>query len=381
MHVCFFSQYSSTNNAGASLSMFNIANELVHRGVKVTIILASYRNIETLHIDSRIKLIHVPFYGMRMTLKNLNRVSYPKFYYKYLYNKLVVKKIITILRHDEPSAIHINGLDNPIGAEIALKMKIPYVWHIRQFLEEDFGQRLFKEKYLFSLVKKANTVIAISKDVRRVFMPKIKRDIQVIYNGVPIGNYQISNHQILVSDKVRMLLPGRISVQKGQMDAIKAIEILRDQGKKNVSLTIVGQEETKGYLKTVEDYISDHHLKDAVSLHKQVADLSELRKQHDIGLTCSQREAFGRVTVENMMSGMLAIGANSGGTPEIITDGVNGLLYPVNDVEKLASILENAIENVDSTRKIAKRGYSDSLKKFSITHVVDQLEALYATVG
>ena len=47
----------------------------------------------------------------------------------------------------------------------------------------------------------------------------------------------------------------------------------------------------------------------------------------DIALVASCSEAFGRVTVEAMLAGMLVIGADVAGTSELICDGVNGILY------------------------------------------------------
>ena len=54
---------------------------------------------------------------------------------------------------------------------------------------------------------------------------------------------------------------------------------------------------------------------------------------------CSQCEAFGRVTVEAMRAGLPVCGTNSGGTPEIIDPGVNGLLSPAGDANALAANL------------------------------------------
>ena len=51
-------------------------------------------------------------------------------------------------------------------------------------------------------------------------------------------------------------------------------------------------------------------------------------EQADIGLTCSRNEAFGRTTVEALLMGKPVIGTNTGGTVDLISDGVDGLLYP-----------------------------------------------------
>ena len=51
----------------------------------------------------------------------------------------------------------------------------------------------------------------------------------------------------------------------------------------------------------------------------------------DVLLMCSRYDAFGRVTVEAMKLGKPVIGAKSGGTTELISEGFNGLLYTSGD--------------------------------------------------
>lgn len=87
-----------------------------------------------------------------------------------------------------------------------------------------------------------------------------------------------------------MLLAGRISVQKGQMDAIKAVELLMQRGIDTVLLTLVGQGETKEYLEYVKSYVKEHELEQKICILEHHDDLRELRRQCDIGLTCSKRK-------------------------------------------------------------------------------------------
>ena len=56
-------------------------------------------------------------------------------------------------------------------------------------------------------------------------------------------------------------------------------------------------------------------------------------------------EPFGRVTVESMAEGTPIIGTNSGGTAEIIADGVDGLLFPVGDVARLTEHLRSVVRD------------------------------------
>ena len=83
---------------------------------------------------------------------------------------------------------------------------------------------MFREKYVYRLVARASSVIAISKDVQAKFEPLLGRKMDLVYNGVPVEKYKLEDVTRFESPVTRMLLAGRISVQKGQMDAIKAVE-------------------------------------------------------------------------------------------------------------------------------------------------------------
>lgn len=380
MKICFFPHYSFSNRDGATLSMYNIIDELLDRGVEVVVVLPNKNHLEDRLNDKRIDFVYVPMYSMRMSIDKLTTASKIKFEVKYLHNQALVGKLAKILKDKKIDCIHINGLDSSVGAKVAKKLGIPYVWHIRAFIEDDLGKKLCHQNETYKLASEANSVIGISKDIKSKFEKDFKRSVKVVYNGIPQGMYDVPGHEIMTGQQINMLLAGRISVQKGQMVAVKAVEILKSEGFDNIKLTLIGQGETEDYLQSVKDYICKHGLEDVVHVLEHSDNLLEIRRNHDIGLTCSQREAFGRVTVENMMAGLLAIGANSGGTPEIITDGVDGLLYQVDDPQSLAGVIKDAVNDIDKSKAIAVCGYKHSIDKFSIKRVVDEVVEIYGSV-
>lgn len=372
MKVCFFSHGSGTNQDGASLSMLNVMQEMTTRDVDVIAIMAKDINLEAYKTNKRIKFYFFPTYDMRMNLSLVNSRTNLHFYIKNKLNGFKYVQLCNILKDENIDIIHINGLNNGIGALVARKFKIPYVWHIRQLLQEDLNQRLYNQKKVWPLVAEANSVIAISKAVKDKFEKEFHREIVVIYNGVPVDEYRVENHTILENEVVRLILPGRIVEGKGQLDAVKAVEHCVNVGLTNIFLYIVGHSQTE-YAYVVKKYVVDKHLSQYVEFQDHNPDLRTLRGKCDIGLTCSKKEAFGRVTVENQMAGLLAIGANTGGTVEIIDDGVNGLLYEANNSKELACKITEVVNNRESSRWLAENGYRESQEKYSIERVVDRI--------
>ncbi len=95
---------------------------------------------------------------------------------------------------------------------------------------------------------------------------------------------------------------------------------------------------------------------------------------------CSQSEAFGRVTVEAMMSGCLVIGANSGGTMELVSDNETGLLYTSGDYSDLAAKIRLALKYPDRMRDIAKQGQSKMLNEMTAQNNAFRINELYREI-
>lgn len=377
MKVCIFSHFSITNRAGASLSMFEIIDEMIARNIDVVLVISNLNNIDYKKFNGKVKFIVFPFYSMRISLFNKSYISRIKFFIKFIINFMKGLSLQRVIRKEKVDLIYINGLDNSMAAEIANRLHLPYVWHVRQLLEEDFSVRLFLKNYIYKLLFRASCVIAISKEVKSKYESIIGREVDLIYNGVPIDKYKINTINKFSDPVVKLLLVGRISLEKGQFDAVKAIEILKSRGVHNVQLIIVGQSESKEYLEKLKLYIINHNLSDRICILDHRDNLGDLRRQCDIGLICSKKEAFGRVTIENMLAGMLVIGANTGGTSEIVRDGYNGLLYQEGCPSSLAECIEYSIFNKNEMSKIITAGMSCSEVNYSIKRVVDQILTLF----
>ena len=63
MKVCFFAHCSITNSDGATLSMYNIIDEMLRRGIEVVVVLANTRNLEGRIAEGKIKFIVAHYMG------------------------------------------------------------------------------------------------------------------------------------------------------------------------------------------------------------------------------------------------------------------------------------------------------------------------------
>ncbi len=377
MKICFFSQGGFINQSGATYSLMDVAEELINRGHEVLVVVAGDRNLE---IRNGIRYLTIPFYSMRMPLSGKKPVQFIKYMIKSFINQCSGVRIFFRLKNERIDLVHINGISTDIGPIFAKRIHRPCVWHIRQLLEEDLRVRIFREKNMIRWMNQASATIAISRAVQEKFARKLVTPPVLIYNGVPVEKYAIKDHQIFERTTTYILLAGRITAGKGQMEAIRAVEeLVHSKDRVSVYLTITGNGDG-AYLIDMKDYVKEHGLEDWISILPHQTDMRSLRKEMDIGLVCSKCEAFGRVTVETMMSKSLLIGADTGATPELIEDGVTGFLYRQGDYHSLAEKIRYAVTHREESRQIAERGYSEAIEKYSITRNVDQITALYEEI-
>ena len=67
----------------------------------------------------------------------------------------------------------------------------------------------------------------------------------------------------------------------------------------------------------------------------------------DVLAVPSRMEPFGRVAAEGQLAGVPVVAADAGGLPDAITDGVDGLLFPVGDVAALTAAVRRVLDEPD----------------------------------
>lgn len=274
-------------------------------------------------------------------------------------NFLAVKAIERVLKKENVDIVHNNSFLSGAGMEAARNLGIPYVCHLRDFVWEDLHRTFINKTLMNELLYDADRVIAVSEAVKHKFENVSRKEIEVIYDGIKISDYRQPEREILTGNQINIVLVGKVAPGKGQMDAIRAIRIVSKNTDRPVFLHLCGKIGDERYFERMQDYIEGHKI-GYVTIHYFTDNLTQIRSISDIGLTCAASEALGRVTIENMLSSMLVIGADSCGTSEIIRDGENGLLYPAGDYHALADVILSAVNDPEKSNAMRSTGYRET---------------------
>lgn len=280
-------------------------------------------------------------------------------------NKIAVLKIKKIITQENYDFVCSNSSAVDVAARAAEKLKVPHIYYVREFMEEDFSFEYQKKHRMKRLLEKADKIIFITKAVAEKYTKMYNlKSFRVIYNGINIDDYYIDRHDILFESTLKLLQVGSFGDGKGTMDSLKLIRSAVCQGI-DCHLTLVGSGKDD-YIRTMHCYIRENSLETYVSILEYSTEIRNIMKEHDVLLMNSRSEGFGRVTVEGMLGGLLVLGRNAAGTREIILNKKNGVLY--SSEEEFCSAMHEINQNRNEYREIAKFGQKFAADNYSPTN-------------
>jgi len=201
----------------------------------------------------------------------------------------------------------------------------------------------------------------------------------VVHNGVNPAIFATPNghHSAPV---LRLLYAGRLSPAKGVHTAIAALAQLR-QGRADfpVQLSIVGSGSER-YVTVLKHQANRLGVENAVQFWGQVPreDMPAILAKHDVLLLLSiWPEPLARMTQEAMASGLVVIGTPTGGTPEILVDGENGLMVEPEDPDALADKIRLLATDPTLRRNLAKAARQTVEEHFTFSRMVDEIETYF----
>jgi N-acetyl-alpha-D-glucosaminyl L-malate synthase BshA len=121
----------------------------------------------------------------------------------------------------------------------------------------------------------------------------------------------------------------------------------------------------------------DLGIADRVTMLGAVTDVETVVACSDALLLPSAGESFGLAALEAMACGVPVVGARAGGLPEVVTDGVNGILEEIGDVDRMAGRLAALLDDPGQTRAFGLAAREVAETKFRTELVVPMYEAVY----
>ncbi|HMQ76272.1 MAG TPA: glycosyltransferase [Flavobacteriales bacterium] len=297
-------------------------------------------------------------------------------------NRAILPALIERVHRWQVRLLHANSAVVGVAPALKAATGLPLVWHIRELPERQYLLHLDAGTRAYGrALRRADRIIAISQAVREDILrytgPGAR--ITVVYNGVlRAARYA----ELAAGNEARwsttppftFLLVGLIHPSKGQVEAVEALALLKRQGHP-VRLVIAGD----GRESALRQRIAELGVDDVVELKGFVKDPFPLFRGAHALLMCSRNEAMGRVTVEGMACGLPVVGHASGGTLELVNDGVNGLLYP-GGAEALAERMARLATDAGLARRLGAEAARTAAGRFSVERYAGEVNEVYRAV-
>jgi len=217
----------------------------------------------------------------------------------------------------------------------------------------------------------AHHVIAVSDAVKRHLVaqvPGMATTTTVVHNGIPMQVTvnrerlrQLREQYFIQSDERVVAVVGKLHPNKGQHIAIRALKTLPPQLR--VRLMLVGAGPAEDELRSLVNVLS---LGPQVTFVPPQPRLYELYALSDFVVVPSKQEALSMVVLEALRQARPVIASDTGGIPEIIKPGFNGVLVPPDDHQALAGALEQGLRDYRRAETMAQAGQRTVAEQFSI---------------
>lgn len=285
-----------------------------------------------------------------------------------------IQKIKKVIEDNDIKIIHTHGIpSNLVGLILKKLTRVRQITTIHSDLNFDFfGVKkniyIYLEKFLLPRIDK---VICVSSELKYKIEDRYKNiECFVINNGVEKSS---NNNMNANKEKIDFLLVGRLTKVKNHELMIKALNKLNKENFE-FKCVIVGDGEEKD---SIERLILEYQLGEKVILDGFRENVREYMNKSKALVMTSLMEGIPLVILESFAEKLLVISSDVGGIPEVINNGINGILYKSNNVDELCSILRNILLNKVDKTKIIENAYDCFNKYWSEEEMILKYKEIY----
>jgi len=288
----------------------------------------------------------------------------------------IIRRVENYLKQEQPDIVHTHLFAGDFwGGQAALRAKVPVIISTKHdVLNEGWWRNYLGRK----IRRRLTRIIAISKATQEhlINLEKIPFEkIQVIYNGVDVNKFYLSEPKLFKQERLTIGTVGRLSKEKGQKHLIRACRFLRTR---DWQLILVGGGPLHEDLAAQARFLG---IDDKVKITGFVSDVRPYLDEFDIFVLPSISEGLSLSILEAALAGKFIIATDVGGIPEIVTHDETGLLFKPKNIESLVQHLEWVHNNRREATKMALDLQREVLEKFDINKVIKQYENLYLSLS
>ena len=272
------------------------------------------------------------------------------------------------------ASFHWISEDSRTVIDYLIKRRVPFVV-INHFSNKKLNRRLIKNQISGARAIGGVSSIDIPNFIRNRFVnlsDSVDTDFFHFKKASPLRNK---------IDTPLILLPARITEEKGHLDAVRALGRISQEGF-NAVLAFAGRLGSRAFMNRLTEVISEEHVQDRVLFLGEL-DIRDLRNWYAasrVVVLPSIQEGLGRVLLEAQAMERPVVAYATGGIPEAVRDGGGGYLVPSKDIGALACRIRELLESPVQCNEMGKAGRAHVVNNFSLESLAVRHEEFYLSV-
>ena len=286
--------------------------------------------------------------SLRMAQWDLGALVYAFFYFA---EALVLGEWMRRRGHDHLH-IHFGGPVATVGMLTAIAWRVPYSLTVHG-PDEFYDVEKF---YLREKIERAQLILCISNFCRsqlmRIASPVHWDKMHVVRLGIDPAVFYPIHEDCPAHRKIEIICVGRLVPSKGQLILLHACAELVAKGH-SLRVRMVGGGPDRDNLQAFAAANGLEVILDGPKSHEETR---QILRHADIFALASFAEGVPVALMEAMAMEIPCVSTNIAGIPELIRDGLDGLLVPASSVDALTSALQRLIEDPPLRRSLAVSG-------------------------
>jgi len=300
--------------------------------------------------------------------------------WRYLKVLPILKEKIRLFKPDILHAHYISGYGT-LGALSGFHPFVASVWGSDIF---DFPHKSFLHKKLIEFnLKKADKILSTSHIMAIEIKKYTPKEVTVTPFGIDMDKFRPMSVESLFREKDIVIGTIKALDEKYGIEyLLKSFAILRDKySNLSLKLLIVGEGKDEEILQNLSKRLCIE--KETIFTGK--IDFNEVPKYHNmldifVSVSTLDSESFGVAIIEAGACEKPVVVSNVGGLPEVVKDGVTGLIVPSKDEEKTAEAIEKLILNKTIRDEMGKSARKRVQKLFNWNNNVTQMIEIYKEI-
>ncbi len=286
----------------------------------------------------------------------------------------VVERHIDVLHAHTPRTALVTAL-------VSMRTGVPWVYHVHSPTARDSTRGFInRANHLLELVsiRGCQQLITVSRSLRHEMLSRgVPRSrLSVVPNGVPAIEPIVPGDR---QDKPAWKL-GLIALmrpRKGVEVALQAMHLIKQQ-QLPITLELIGGFETEDYRKHILDLIHSLRLQEHVQWSGFTNDIATaIRRLDAMVLPSLFGEGMPMVVLEALAAGVPVIATRVEGTPEVVRDGVEGLLAEPTCARSLADKIVQLCGDRHAWGAMSQRAVQRHRSHFSDQHMANRVARVY----